>query len=197
MLGFPSPSREVGCTSALSECRKVTAWQLAAQLLCQIDVLALQPDAVTYAAGVSCYGRAAQWERALALFHRAQQQIQRLDSRLGSGSGPSSNDGILYLYIIHMSFRPTSSSSQMMKRMPYERRRPLTDPLAAVRSMIWQRVIQSKDVKMINSCLQMFLPPFTQPVLPMSQSASIHMQGPIGSFAMRPSVRVRRGASGK
>ena len=74
----------MGCTAALSECRKVKAWQLAAQLLCQIDLLGLEPDAVTYGAGVSCYGRAAQWERSLALFNRAQQQqIQSLASRLG------------------------------------------------------------------------------------------------------------------
>ena len=50
--------------------------------------------------------------------------------------------------------------------MPYERRRPLTDPLAAVRSMIWHRVIQSKDVKMIISCLPDVSSRFTQPVLP-------------------------------
>ena len=110
-LGFRSPSREVGCTAALSECRKVTAWQLAAQLLCQIDLLGLKPDAVTYGAGVSCYGRAAQWERSLALFNRAQQQqIQSLDSRLGSGSAPSSNDEIC------MDFRPTCPCSKVMKR---------------------------------------------------------------------------------
>ena len=132
--GFRSPSREVGCTAALSECRKVTAWQLAAQLLCQIDLLGLKPDAVTYGAGVSCYGRAAQWERSFALFNRAQQQqIQSLDSRLGSVLPRVQMVRFVWIFGRH------AHAVKWWKGMPYQWK-PLTDPLA-MRSMIWQRFI--------------------------------------------------------
>ena len=64
---------------ALSECRKVTAWQLATKLWQHLDVAQVQADAVTCGAAVSCFGKAAQWQRALQFFSQAQEgQVQYL-----------------------------------------------------------------------------------------------------------------------
>ena len=72
-------SPQVRCTVALSECRKVSAWELATKLLKHLDLAKVQADAVTCGAAVSCFGKAAQWQRALQFFSQAREgQVQYL-----------------------------------------------------------------------------------------------------------------------